>query len=113
MKKNLPLISALAITVLISAFTIEPYAIRYAVLVTGSEFDKRNYTIVSSQPSHQFTNVFDIRLHWFKIDAGPDGVISDAEWDTAWETYDVASDASNFLSDESSDTSGEFDLFNK
>lgn len=114
MKKNLLALTALVLTIVVSAFTMKPNVIKYADYdQINAENVKTSYTMLASQPSHEFTNAFDIRLNWFKVDAGADGIVSDTEFSTAFELYDVQDDGTNLLKDENADITGELDLFNK
>jgi hypothetical protein len=114
MKKNLLALTALVLTIVVSAFTMKPNVIVYADYdQINAENAKTSYTMLSSQPAHEFTNPLIPKLNWFRVDAGSDGVVSDTEFSTAFEFYDVQVDASNLLKDESADITGQLDLFNK
>lgn len=113
MKKNVLASLAFVLTIILSAFIIKPFAYKYGVYMSGTENAKSSFMLVTGQPFHERTTPFDIRLNWFRIEAGPDGIVSDAEFNNSYELYDVVSDSSNLLKDEIDDIEGELDLFNK
>jgi hypothetical protein len=114
MKKNLFALGAIALAVVFSSFTTK-FSIDNYLVFTGGTNEKlmSNYAApTTSQPAHEFSAATPI-LNWFRVvDVDSDGV-ENSEFLADFEIYDVISDISNKLSDESADIVGQLDLRNK
>lgn len=114
---KLKILSAVAVVLAIAASSFTtPRATFYYLIYNGSGTEKNiaNYvTPTTTLQSHSYTASSPAKLNWFRATDANDNGLSDAEFNSSFETYDQVSTLSNLLSDEAQDVLDELDLENK